>query len=243
MITNSLINYRKAAENIGDASLGNMMFKIAGIIGIATKKGYQYGFPEWVNQKYFVNHLPGNTKSLRKMKVPGTDVNGYNIDFGFKGFDYPDNIDLNGEFGSWKYFEHCEDLIRYYFQIIPQCKPMDYIICHYRNYNNPAWHSLDAEYYRKAVKCFKKKPVLIVTDNIEVAKSVLGEKYFYTSNSPIVDFYILATAKELIMANSTFSWWAAYLSGADTVTPSMWYSGVLADAPTDDLYLPKWTVI
>jgi hypothetical protein len=109
MLTNSHINYRSEAGEIGDASLGNMLFKIAGPIGIATMKGYAYGFPKWINQQYFINPLPYGEGIIRKRRVA---PNYSGIDFGFCGFDYPDNIDLMGEFGTELYFKHCEGLIR-----------------------------------------------------------------------------------------------------------------------------------
>ena len=242
MITNSYINYRNPAGEIGDSSLGNMLFKIAGIIGIATNNGYNYGFPEWVNQQYFVNPLPKFTGQLKKRTIQG---NFLNIDFGFMGFDYPDNIDLNGEFGTEQYFSHCEGLIRHYFEVKPQCEPIkDTIMMHYRDYKgNTSWNNLGRDYYEKALSKMPDKRVVVVTDNIDVAFNQLGGKYEYTSNSPIVDFYLLANADYLVMANSTFSWWGAWLSKAFTVAPKDWYSGVLKDAPIKHIYLSNWLIV
>ena len=47
----------------------------------------------------------------------------------------------------------------------------------------------------------------------------------------------------MVMANSTFSWWGAWLSKAMTVAPLDWYDGVLKDAPKDDLYHPSWILV
>lgn len=243
MITNSHINYRVGAGKVGDSSLGNMLFKIAGPIGIATKKGYSFGFPKWVNQEHFETQLPVFDRNLRKVKVQGINIDGYNIDFGFKGFEYPDDIDLNGEFGSWKYFAHCDDLIRQYFTLKYKCEPIkDTIIMHYRYYNLPGWVNLTS-YYKEALKKLPSKPVLVVTDNIDEAYKSIGINCDYTSNSPIMDFYLLCHADYMVMANSTFSWWGAYLSKAMTVAPLDWYAGVLKNAPKEDLYLPNWILV
>lgn len=244
MLTNTTINQsnsRNEAGIVGDSSIGNRMLRIAGIIGIATKNGYQYAFPRWINQRYFVNPLPYRLFFPPKMKIPPTYM-GY--DFGFRGFDFPDNVDLDGEFGSWKYFEHCEDLIRHYFTFDDLCEPFkDCILVHYRDYKgNPGWNEL-SDYYFKALNLFPKKRVIVVTDNIEKARAVLGDDFEYTSNSPIIDLYLLSQADYLIMANSTFSWWAGILTKGEVIAPKDWFGPLLKDAPTEDLYYPKWTVI
>lgn len=241
MITNTDINFKGDFGEAGDRALGNILFRIASIIGIATHNGYDYGFPKWRQQHYFVNQLPVFEGYLKRSQVP---KNFQKMDFGFTGFGYRDGINLIGELGSYKYFDHCRDLIKSYFTLRPQCEPYkDCILIHYRNYNNPAWANLSAEYYKAALKHLPKKTKIVVTDNIEVAYKILGPGYEYTSNTPIIDFYLLCNADYLVMANSTFSWWGAFLSGAETVAPSVWYDGVLKNAPTNDLYLPNWIII
>ena len=64
------------AKTIGSGGLGrmgNQLFTIAGVIGIATKSGQPYGFPKWENKdnvlfgdqsdnmgQWFVNQLPSS---------------------------------------------------------------------------------------------------------------------------------------------------------------------------------------
>jgi hypothetical protein len=43
-----------------------------------------------------------------------------------------------------------------------------------------------------------------------------------------IDFFALAQADKFVLSNSTFGWWAAWLSGSDTVTyPQPWYGPAL----------------
>lgn len=239
-------NYDKKADQAVDCSLGNVLFTMAGIIGTATKNRYMYAFPKWINQEYFIHPVPvldnARISRLRPWKL---HQNFKGFDVGFLGFGIPDNTMVSGYFGSWQYFEHCKDLIKKYFVMKQLCEPVkDAIIVHFRDYNNnPNMTPLKNEYYNKAIAMMPKKRVLVVTDNIEKAYKVFGADCEYTSNSPIVDFYLLTQADYLIIANSTFSWWGAYLSGAKTIAPKDWYRGDFQDCPTKDLYYPGWDVI
>ncbi len=241
MVTTSLLGKQLKADQKGDCSLGNAMFRIASVIGIATKNGYHYGFPEWLQQEYFVNPLPRGDYQLPKYTMKPTYSS---FDFGFQGFDIPDNVDIRGELASYKYFEHCKALIRYYFTLKPQCEPFkDCILIHFRDYRSQG-HNGGVElsgYYQKALKYFPKKRIIVVTGNIEVAQKCVNLDCEYTSNSPIVDFYLLANTDYLIMGNSTFSWWGSYLSKSWTIAPGEWF--VNKDIKLDDFYLPEWIVI
>jgi hypothetical protein len=241
MITTSQLGKALKASNKGDTSLGNAMFRIASVIGIAEKNGYEYGFPHWIQQEYFVNPLPKFLGNLKRYKITPT-YGGF--DFGFNGFGIPDNVNINGELASYKYFEHCEDIIRHYFKLKDICKPaVDYVILHYRDYKGQGydgWYDLK-DYYHKALKLLPNKPILVVTDNIEAAHKAIGINCDYTSNSPIVDFYLLCNAEYLVMGNSTFSWWGAYLSKAVTVAPLDWF--VNKDIKLKDFYLPNFILI
>lgn len=242
MITNSRINWRGGPGVENDCSFGNRLFRIAGVIGVATNNGYKYGFQKWNAQEYFVNSLPVFNGSLPYNRIK---PNYRGIDFGFCGLDFPDNVDLDGEFGSHKYFSHCEDLIRYYFTMKDLWEPMkDCILVHYRDYpDHTAWPRLTWDnYYKKALSKLPAKKVIVVTDNVNKAFEAIGQDFDYTSNLPIEDFYLLTHADYVVMANSTFSWWGAWLSNCLTVAPKNWFGGEFREAPVD-LYLPNWITV
>jgi hypothetical protein len=244
MITAIPHNYSTRADSSVDCSFGNILFVIAGIIGIATKNRYSYGFHPWANQEFFVNKLPEiENKPLRLFQNPIT-FKGYDV--GFAGFNIPDNVCINGYFGSGKYFEHCKGLIRYYFTMKDLCEPYkDCILIHCRNYKKETTNilSLERSYYIEALKKFPSKKVVVITDNIAKAKDIIKEDFEYVSNTPIIDFYLLTKAEYLIMGNSTFSWWGAWLSGAKTIAPLKWYAGHFENCPTKDLYCDEWEII
>ena len=165
MITSVPHNWTNKADSPKDCSLANILFVIAGIIGVATKNDYSWGFTKWVNQEYFINPLPEISQlPNNRFQIP---VNYQGFDIGFYGFNIPDNVLINSCFGSIKYWEHCDDLVRYYLTMKDITEPYeDCILMHFRNHNLEAWNKLDYNYYNEALKQFPKKRVIVVTDNI-----------------------------------------------------------------------------
>jgi hypothetical protein len=204
------------ADQRGDTGIGNLMYFIAGTIGIALKNGYEYGFPEWVLTPYLKNDLPlFNDPGLPEVV----------LDWGFHGFDYPDNVSLCGQMQSPKFFNHCIDLIRYHFELKDITEPIkDAIVMHYRNYSYPYFHNLTKDYYLRALQKLPDRRVVVITDDIEAARKVLGNEFEYQSNTPIMDFYLGVKADYLVIANSSFSCWWSYLSGVKTIAPYRWYT-------------------
>ena len=221
---------RPVADQTGDCSLGNILFYIASTIGIAVKNGYSFGFPEWNNSKFFANPLP----EVIKYDFPRLDVG-----WGFNGFNVLDNVSLLGYMQSEKYFEHCPNLIRYYLTLKDLAEPIkDTIFIHYRNCIDEGTliYPATRDYYLKALTFLPKKEVVVITDNIEKARQVIGLDCRYISSTPIMDFYLLSHAHYLVMSPSSFSWWAAWLSQAVTVAPPRWF----ATLDEKDLYCKRW---
>jgi hypothetical protein len=67
-------------------------------------------------------------------------------------------------------------------------------------------------------------------DDLKWARdNFIGKQFrFVTGNSPIEDLYLMSKCKHNIIANSTFSWWAAWLNKSDhkiVIAPKQWYNG------------------
>jgi hypothetical protein len=62
------------------------------------------------------------------------------------------------------------------------------------------------------------------------------------AESPISDLLAMSSAKGLVMSNSTFSWWSAWLGGQksdlNVVAPSPWFAR--ESAAEAQLFSPNW---
>lgn len=89
--------------------------------------------------------------------------------------------------------------------------------------------SLPMEYFKTRLESIEKLDeyqVYFVSDDIEHVKSYFGEKinFNYSSNSEIIDFQIIKNADIAIISNSSFAWWACYLSEKNNIVyaPKNW---------------------
>lgn len=61
--------------------------------------------------------------------------------------------------------------------------------------------------------------------------------------SPLVDLHLMSLANHHIIANSSYSWWAAWLgkkTGQQVIMPAQWFSGI--KAPIEEKRLGHWTI-
>jgi Glycosyl transferase family 11 len=151
--------------------------------------------------------------------------------------DYQDNTLYSGFFQSEKYFVEFTDQIRNLFSLkdiyrkafearsLPY-RAEKYVAIHlrrsdYLDYGGDELGgvnmTLPVEYYHKCLALIDNLdnlPVVFVSDDIEFVKREFGVKsnYYFESNDEITDFQILLNASTVVTANSTFSWWAAWLN-------------------------------
>ena len=72
------------------------------------------------------------------------------------------------------------------------------------------------------------------------------DKYADGSYTPYADLCLMSLCSHAIIANSSMSWWGAWLQtnpDQKVIAPKMWFGPAYADKDTSDLYCPNWTVL
>ena len=163
-----------------------------------------------------------------------------------------DDLTLHGYFQSEKYFSDCRDDIKAEFllrnPVHPEGLDDDYIGIHVRRgdyLNHPDIHpTCSMQYYEKALSLLPDKPVKIFSDDWEwCAKNFKGDRFHVSTGNFIEDFETLSKCNYHIIANSSFSWWAAWLSDSKKViAPSAWF-GPNGPGSAEDVVPTNWTKI
>jgi hypothetical protein len=222
-----------------------------------------YGFDLRIELFYpfkMLHVLPHNIKMLDRGYAPVVEEKQFHFDEILFNM-CPDEITLAGFFQSEKYFRHIEDEIRTDFsfkdEILEPCKEMvgsigEAISLHIRRTDylqNPNHTSLELDYYKEALSHFDKDlPVIIFSDDAEWCKeqSLFSDDRFMVSESGdhYVDLCLMTLCQHHIIANSSFSWWGAWLSKSDNVVaPIKWFGENNRDKNTQDLIPERWTKI
>lgn len=232
--------------------LGNNLFQIAATIGYATKYnvswGIQKGFIEPGFRVYqvdqFLPHLPSsNGVHFKRYNEPFYDYK--EIPF------YPDGIRIVGYFQSLKYFEHCQDEVKKVINIPIFGGWDDYCGIHARrgDYVNLDTHfpPVTIEYFKMAIPIIVAhgySKFIVCSDGMEWCEEVLPVNFpgvhfeFSKGMNEWQDMSLMASCGSNIIANSSFSWWAAFLNTHENkivISPhnTSWYgkdNGVVRDA-------------
>lgn len=148
------------------------------------------------------------------------------------------NIYLDGYFQSEMYFKNFRPQIikqftpayvseKAYFEVLDHITSTNSVAIHvrrgdFKNDNNPYHYILNEEYYQNAIQYVNnniESPFFFwFSDDIEWVKEKIGIKNNYrfiklqTNHSDIDEMLLMKNCNHIITANSTFSWWSAWLS-------------------------------
>lgn len=225
-------NIVTAEDNI---ALGNHMFQYAICRLIAEKNNYNFYIPYG---HYLIKVFPNLNLGINDGKIINTyqeaDTQKYNESI----FDISDFTNLNGYYQTDKYFNKNEEKVKSWFSIeidektnfILNKYPIDkYCYIHIRggDYKIAGHSLLPKEYYQNAINKInesknEKKSFLIITDDINLSKSYFPD-IEAISNDVATDFKLLYFCKNIIMSNSSFSWWASWISDKEiSIAPNNW---------------------
>jgi hypothetical protein len=248
--------------------LGNNLFQIAACIGYAKKhnvgwgikKGYvERGFNAFQVDKYFP-HLPTATDCH--------DFKTYNEPhFNYKEIPFvPRGTKIVGFWQSIKYFEHCQEDVKKILNIKYVDGYSDYVAIHVRRgdyvQHSGSFPPVDELYItmaglEMALRGAGKK-YLFFSDDIQWCKNFVNDYKdlsdmgfeFSEGRNEYEDLCLMASCGHNIIANSSFSWWGAFLNrnpNKIVVSPHYknWFgenAGTVKDQ-TQDLIPDNWIQI
>jgi hypothetical protein len=159
-------------------------------------------------------------------------------------YDFSKNLLINGYFQNERYFKHNRDLILDLYK--PTEDITNYITekyghlltksvsVHIRRGDRTKFTNYmpicNVDYYKKSLLQFPDiENIIILTDDKEWTKRVFVDKKFHIiDNEPdYIDLYIMTMCENNIIANSTFSWWGAWLNrnkNKTVIAPKHWYN-------------------
>ena len=250
--------------------LGNQMFEYAALRGIAKRHGYDFMIPPPENkgiENYSLHEcFKLSPKRNEGVMDPCEYVTEPHFHFSKNLFEtVKDNVSLYGFFQSWKYFHNIEDEIKedftFHNDILEPCKEMvsgienpialhirrgDYIINSENHFNLPI------EYYEAALKHFDDdRNVIVFSDDplwCHDESTFADDRFIISENEDNrVDLCLMSLCNDFIIANSTYSWWGAWLSSnkdKKVIAPVQWFgTGYTKDHNTKDVTPDDWTRI
>jgi hypothetical protein len=208
---------------------------------------------EYLLDKILNTNIPLlNNQVYQKFKEKPIEIISDN--FHYKDFDFEadKNYILNGYWQSEKYFSNSKNDIKNNFDW-PRIKHLNFedsCSIHVRRgdyITTQHVHPLQTiDYYKKAIEILKPKGnIFIFSDDINWCKSNLNfeNSIFMENHTNIQDLKYMSLCKDNIIANSSFSWWAAFLNenkNKKIICPKNWFSDNTNDS---DIKNPNWIQI
>ena len=216
-----------------------------------------------VNNKY--NLFLKNMFSLKKSYL--MSIKEKNLKFDPKILTLPKNSYLDGYWQSEKYFISISEIIKKEFKleiklskkselILNDIKKTDSVSIHFRRTDyleNNIHGACSLLYYRECIKFITRnlhKPhFFLFSDDIKWVKKNIKLKHKNTVvydnglNGDIEDLKLMSKCKHNIIANSTFSWWAAWLNNNPEkiiTAPKIWFSDEKYNSQSTDIVPSSW---
>ena len=247
-----------------NGGLGNQLFQYA----LGRKLSMMHNTQLQLDTHWFLNndrlfHLPMFLDEITEWQGDGELQfydEGIPLKFDEKVFSLPDNSYLNGCWQSYKYFEDIANTIHndisFNFslslgrtQLLPSMISPKAVAIHIRRGDYIRWPELGVlpeEYYEKAIKRFRNQmgsPQFFIfgdSDNWSDSLSLPASTLFIDPTPDCyIDLFLMSLFSHIVIANSTFSWWAAFLNPQlrkQVIYPKDWFR----DIDSRDLLPLNW---
>lgn len=241
--------------------LGNNMFQIAATLAVANKSGDDVVFPHTT----YAGHrgirpvdLSIFGYSFPRGELPQENVKHEEKEDSYFPIPSLKNLTLCGFYQSYQYFDDIRaELINKYFvpndaikkrldefQILPNAVGVsvrrgDYLMLQQNHC------VLGDDYYTSALDtyCQDGDQLFVFSDDFVWCKEKFGDSAVYVNEDIGVQLFLMTRMKHLVLSNSTFAWWGAYLNtkGGNIVMPDPWY-GPNYDGRGTGLRYPSWNI-
>lgn len=250
--------------------LGNQMFQYATLYSIAKTRGYEFGIPYKNKSPNPYHNLSldeafGNLSAKDSSKyLPVHAVNESQFTFNAGIFGIPDSTDIRGYFQSEKYFKDYRNNLLHEFKfkdhILEKAtnirsvtkEPVISLHIRFGDYKGLVNKHpiMTREYYESALDVLPKDLLLVIfSDEPTEAENVfssIGRPYFLPeAEDQYTNMCTMTLCNYHVIANSSYSWWGAWLSESKkVVAPYNWFGDDPAMPKNwTDIYCSEWKVI
>lgn len=192
---------------------------------------------------YFVNRAIVSALNHNLINPISIEISNFDHPVSTKVINCPEtNVVYKGYFQSLLFFKNYQDDIKREFiikrrwiktynkELKPKLNPSKkFVVIHVRRDDYQSHMVLPMSYYRNAIgriKDIEGFQVILIGPNIKEYQADFAwiRNAEIISSSPINDFQLMLEADHLILSNSSFAWWGAYLSNRakKIVAPSGW---------------------
>ena len=250
--------------------LGNILFQVATAYSLSLKHdmGLIVDLTCYHGAHHDINKYKNNI--LRNIKFSDTCLI-YPSSYWETTFEYNklpecvENTKLNGYFQSEKYFnQHRKEILDLFSPIDDTVSKVQKLYSEILNIKTCSIHirrgdylslpnhhpALDIEYYKKAIDIVGQDfTFLIFSDDINWCKSnfdFISNKIFVDNLDDFEELYLMSLCNNNIIANSSFSWWGAWINKYPekiVIAPKKWFGALLQINNTKDLIPESWVLI
>jgi hypothetical protein len=251
--------------------IGNQLFQIAATHALALRHNDISGFDLDICSTPNQGNESSKYKDNILSNLPKIDYVNYNFKnyyfeqkFSYDEIPYKEELLINGYFQSELYFKDYKkeiinlfnisnenkNIVKEFFNFIGLVdKPITSIHIRRGDYlKHPDFHPVcPIEYYNKAIEYIGDSYFVFISDDmVWVKNNFKGNDYFYSNfNDEILDLTLQTQCDNNIIANSSFSWWGAYLNQnikKKVITPKNWF-GKNGPQDTEDLIPKNWIIL
>jgi len=252
--------------------LANQMFQIATGISLSLEHNDEVFFAITTNLGIHATKRPDYKDTIFMNLARINEPNYYKYTepkFTYKKIPYRINMRLSGYFQSEQYFmKHKKEVIKFFKNFMKTSSVINKLQKNISNINHnntislhirrqdyidlQQVHILQTEsYYKNAIDILSKKikkdfKLVIFSDDIKWCKNnkflTNYNCYFVEGNEDYIDLYLMSMCNHHIIANSSFSWWGAYLNEDEkklVVAPAKWF-GPRGPKRWNTIYCSNW---